>query len=73
MVGVTNGSTAVLECETEAFPEPLRYDTLVSLFTVYWFVIVSEMNYAVVDFMMLNFELVSLVTRIIVNFAEIFN
>lgn len=35
MVGVTNGSTAVLECETEAFPEPLRYDTLVSLFTVY--------------------------------------
>lgn len=25
MVGVTNGSTAVLECITEAFPEPLRY------------------------------------------------
>lgn len=25
MVGVANGSTAVLECETEAFPEPIRY------------------------------------------------
>ncbi|XP_060533065.1 uncharacterized protein LOC132706029 [Cylas formicarius] len=25
MVGVVNGSTAVLECETEAFPEPIRY------------------------------------------------
>ncbi|XP_023027680.2 uncharacterized protein isoform X1 [Leptinotarsa decemlineata] len=25
MLGVANGSTAVLECETEAFPEPLRY------------------------------------------------
>jgi len=24
MVGVANGSTAVLECETEAFPEPIR-------------------------------------------------
>ncbi|CAG9762337.1 unnamed protein product [Ceutorhynchus assimilis] len=25
MVGIANGSTAVLECETEAFPEPIRY------------------------------------------------
>ncbi|CAH1169822.1 unnamed protein product [Phaedon cochleariae] len=25
LVGVANGSAAVLECETEAFPEPLRY------------------------------------------------
>ncbi|KAJ8924524.1 hypothetical protein NQ315_007322 [Exocentrus adspersus] len=25
MIGVVNGSTAVLECDTEAFPEPVRY------------------------------------------------
>ncbi|XP_030767017.1 uncharacterized protein LOC115890808 [Sitophilus oryzae] len=25
MVGVSNGSTAVLECDIEAFPEPIRY------------------------------------------------
>ncbi|KAJ8974457.1 hypothetical protein NQ317_014773, partial [Molorchus minor] len=27
MVGVENGSTAVLECEVEAFPDPVRADS----------------------------------------------